>query len=534
MPTSLSCDHLGYAWPDGRVLLDDASADFPAGLTGLIGLNGTGKSTLLRILRGELSPDVGTIDRHGSVGYLAQDLVLSSLHVDGVLGIADVRATLRRIESGDADPEDLDRMADHWDVEERAVAELSRFGFVDLDLDRSISTLSGGEVVLLALAGVFLAGHRVLLLDEPTNNLDGAARERLYGAVQGWSGVVVVVSHDRDLLDRCQQIVELREHRLRLFGGNFAAYEAAVALDQAAADRAVRSAEADLRRQQRDLIAAQTTIDRRRRYGRKAFAEKRQPRAAMKELKRSAQVSAGKLRDSQQDDVEQARRSVAEAGERIRDDDRIRVDLSAAGLPRGREVVITDQLVLGNGVRAEVNLRGPERVGLVGPNGSGKTTLLDTITGKRPPQSGTAETRVDHRVLPQRLALLPGSSSVLEAVGRLAPSADAATLRGRLARFLLGADAVTRPVSTLSGGELFRATLAGLLLAEPPAQLLILDEPTNNLDLASLAALTSALNDYPGALIVVSHDRRFLDEIGIDVWWRYRSEPSAFIAEARS
>lgn len=199
MPGSLSCDHLSFAWPDGRPLLQDAGADFTPGLNGLIGLNGTGKSTLLRLLRGERTQTSGTVERPGSVGYLPQDLILSSsLQVDDVLGIAGVRATLRRIEAGLARPDDLDEMADHWDVEERALAELSRFGFGDLALDRAIGTMSGGEVVLLALAALFLAGHRVLLLDEPTNNLDVDARNRLYAAVQAWSGVVVVVSHDRE------------------------------------------------------------------------------------------------------------------------------------------------------------------------------------------------------------------------------------------------------------------------------------------------------------------------------------------------
>lgn len=298
MPASLSCAHLSFAWPDGRALLQDAGADFTPGLNGLIGLNGTGKSTLLQLLRGEQAQASGSVDRPGSVGYLPQDLTLNSaLRVDEVLGIAGVRAVLRRIEDGLAGPDDLDEVAEQWDVEERALAELSRFGFGGLALDREIGTLSGGEVVLLALAALFLAGHRVLLLDEPTNNLDLVARNRLYDVVQAWSGVVVVVSHDRELLERCDQIVELRDLKLRSYGGNFQVYEQAVALEQNAAERSVRSAESDLRRQRAELIQSQTTLARRQRYGQKAFLEKRQPRAKMKELKRSAQVSAAKLHE---------------------------------------------------------------------------------------------------------------------------------------------------------------------------------------------------------------------------------------------
>jgi ATPase subunit of ABC transporter with duplicated ATPase domains len=146
----------------------------------------------------------------------------------------------------------------------------------------------------------------------------------------------------------------------------------------------------------------------------------------------------------------------------------------------------------------------------------GKTTLLDTLTGRVPPLAGTVQLRVPVRVLPQRLQVLDDDDTVLAAVGRQAPSVDTHTLRASLARFLLGADLVARPVGTLSGGERFRATLAALLLAEPAPQLLVLDEPTNNLDLDSIAALVAALRSYRGALLVASHDERFLERIGLD------------------
>ena len=175
-----------------------------------------------------------------------------------------------------------------------------------------------------------------------------------------------------------------------------------------------------------------------------------------------------------------------------------------------------DDVVLRNGLPVSLHLRGPERVGLVGPNGVGKTTLIDTLTGAVPPLAGTVRVQVPVRVLPQRLQVLDDGDTVLAAVSRQAPSADDNTLRASLARFLLGADLVARPVRTLSGGERFRATLAALLLAEPAPQLLVLDEPTNNLDLDSVAQLVAALRSYRGALLVVSHDERFLARIGLD------------------
>jgi ATPase subunit of ABC transporter with duplicated ATPase domains len=232
--------------------------------------------------------------------------------------------------------------------------------------------------------------------------------------------------------------------------------------------------------------------------------------------KRAAEVSAGKLRVGHQADVAEARQQLQAAEERLRDDDLIRVDLTATRVPRSRDIVVTSDLVLRNGVALSLQLRGPERVGLVGPNGSGKTTLIETLTGALPPRAGSAEVRVPFRLLPQRLQLLSDDETVLAGVSRHAPTADTNTLRAQLARFLLSADTVARPVGTLSGGERFRATLAALLLAEPAPQLLILDEPTNNLDLDSVRQLTAALAGYQGAVLVASHDERLLADLALD------------------
>jgi len=526
-PSVVVCHDLTYSFPTGESVLDGLTATFTEGFTGLVGRNGAGKSTLIKLLAGELTPTSGSVDRPDRLGYLPQDLVLAGDRtVASVLGIETVLRALARVDAGDGRLEDFEIIGDDWDLEDRVGAELARFGFTELDLDRPIGTLSGGQVVLLALAGQFLARPDVLLLDEPTNNLDTGARERLYGAVRRWPGPVIAVSHDRELLELCDQIAELRDSAITFYGGNFSAYTAAVATEQEAAARAVRAAEADLKRQKRELIDAQTKMDRHNRYG-KQFAEKsNMPAILAGAMKRKAEVSQGKLRGGHEADVEEARKKLQEAEERVRDDDRVRVDLSATAVPGGREIVITDDLVLRNGVGVDLHLRGPERLALTGGNGTGKTTLIDTIVGTAPPRSGRVTSYVPVRLLPQRLQVLDPDLPVLTSVSRLAPSADDNTLRARLARFLLGADVISRPARTLSGGELFRASLAGLLLAEPAPQLLILDEPTNNLDLDTVAALTSALQQYRGALLVASHDRPFLDEIGLTGEITFAAEPA--------
>ena len=512
---SLVCSHLSFSWPSGQVVLDDLSASFPAGRTGLVGRNGVGKSTLLRILAGELIPTSGSFSGPETVGYLPQQLVLDrSRTVAEVLGIEQIIAALGRIDAGAGEASDFELVGDRWDIEERSTAALSDFGLSDVRFDRTIGTLSGGQVILLALASLFLARPEVLILDEPTNNLDRHARGLLYDAVQRWRGPVVMVSHDRELLELVDHIGELRDGAIRFFGGTFSDYTTDLEVEQQAAARAVRSAQGDLQRQQRELAEARIKLDRRQRFARSQAENV--PKIVAGAKKRAAEVSAGKLRGGHQADVAEARQHLEAAEERLRDDDLIRVDLTATRVPRARDIVVISDLVLRNGVPVELHVRGPERIGLVGPNGSGKTTLIDTITGAVPPRAGSVDVRVPFRLLPQRLQLLSDDETVLAGLSRHAPTADTNTLRAQLARFLLSADTVARPVGTLSGGERFRATLAALLLAEPAPQLLILDEPTNNLDLDSVRQLTAALAGFEGAMIVASHDERLLADLALD------------------
>jgi len=377
--------------------------------------------------------------------------------------------------------------------------------------------LSGSSLrkgMISALAGLFLARPDALVLDEPTNNLDRRAREMLTAAVRRWAGPVVVVSHDRELLDVVDQVVELRAGTARLHGGNLSSFLAALAVEQEAAERTARTAKQDLRRQQRELAEARIRLDRRQRFARSQADNV--PKIVAGAKKRAAQVSAGKLRGGHEADVAGAEETLRAAEDQVRDDDLITVDLSRTAVPAGRDVLVLDEVVLRNGPTVSLHLRGPERVAVIGPNGSGKTTLIDTATGVVAPRSGMVRTLVPVQVLPQRLDLLRDAEPLLAAVAAYAPSADDNTLRARLAGFLLGADTVRRPVGTLSGGERFRATLAALLLAEPPPQLLVMDEPTNSLDLDSVAQLVGALRQYRGALLVASHDEPFLAEIGID------------------
>lgn len=519
--THITCSSLSFAWPDGSPVLDDFHLTVGPGRTGLIGLNGSGKSTLLRLIAGELTPVEGHIRATGEVGYLPQNLVLdTAMRVDAALGIDGTRAALHAIEAGDVGEGRFAAVGDDWDVEERALATLDQLGLGHIGLDRTIGEMSGGECVLLRLAALLLARPNVLLLDEPTNNLDLYARGRLYAAVDAWNGVLVVVSHDRELLERVDQIADLREGSVSWYGGNLSAYEEALAVEQEAAERMVRVAEADVHRQKRELAEAQVKLARRKRYGQKMYENKREPRAVMNARKRTAQESAGKHRVMHTEKLAEAKERLDDAVEAVRDDAEIRVELPHTKVHPGQGVLLLSDLELAYGARVQgsFEVRGPERIALVGRNGAGKTTLLRTLAGDLAPVSGEASVHLPMRFLPQRLDVLDDDLSVVENVARFAPDATDNRIRARLAHFLFRGARADRAAGTLSGGERFRAALASLLLADPAPQLLMLDEPTNNLDMASVRRLTAALDAYEGALIVASHDVPFLESLGITRW----------------
>ncbi|MER6333668.1 ABC-F family ATP-binding cassette domain-containing protein [Streptomyces sp. NPDC001034] len=519
--SSLTCTSLSFGWPDGTAVFDGLDLSFGPGRTGLVGVNGSGKSTLLKLLAGELTPADGTVKVTGDIGYLPQNVTLdTALRVDQALGIAERRAALHAIEAGDVAERHFETVGDDWDVEERALVTLGELGLGHIGLDRTAGEVSGGESVLLRLAALLLRRPDVLLLDEPTNNLDLYARRRLHQAVAAWSGVLVVVSHDRELLDLVDQIAELRTGEVAWYGGNFSAYEEALAVEQDAAERMVRVAEADVRKQKRELADAQVKLARRKRYGQKMWDSRREPKIVMGNRKRAAQESAGKHRIMHEERLAEAKERLDDAVEAVRDEDEIRVDLPYTAVPPGRQVLTLENLETAYGARVAgvLDLRGPERIALVGRNGAGKTTLLRTVAGELAPVAGTATAHVPLRFLPQRLDVLDDELTVAQNVARFAPGATNNRVRARLARFLFRGARADQQAATLSGGERFRAALAALMLAEPAPQLLLLDEPTNNLDLASVRQLTSALESYEGALLVASHDLPFLKSIGITRW----------------
>ncbi|WP_431230058.1 ABC-F family ATP-binding cassette domain-containing protein [Paenarthrobacter nicotinovorans] len=522
---SITLTDVRLQWPDGTTALTGISGTFGVGRTGLAGSNGAGKSTLLRLIAGVLTPTSGRISTNGEVGYLPQTLTLKTdSTVADLLGIGPKLRALRAIESGDAAVENFETVGDDWDIETRADESLRHIGFSGSDLDRNVGEISGGEAMLVAITGLRLQRTAITLLDEPTNNLDRDARARLSGLITSWPGTLVVVSHDLSLLELMDNTAELHAGELTVFGGPYSAWRSHMDEQQAAAVQAAQAAKQAVKIEKRQRQDAETKLAKRARTGQSSYDNKKGSKILMNQRASDAQVSAGKLRSGSDDKVNAARTALDEASSRIREEERISLNLPDPDVPRGRRIAEL------RGTNRAFFVEGPERVAIIGANGVGKTTLLErVVAGDSLPdndevsgvvESGTAGGRLltgRAGYLRQRLDGLDDAATTLENVQASAPSVPEGEIRNQLARFLLRGDSVYRPVHTLSGGERFRVSLARLLFADPPPQVLILDEPTNNLDIQSVDQLVEALNAYRGAVILVSHDDDFLDRLDLDL-----------------
>ncbi|MFC4532253.1 ribosomal protection-like ABC-F family protein [Sphaerisporangium dianthi] len=522
--TFIICSNLSFSWPDDTPVFQDLSFTVGGGRTGLVAPNGAGKSTLLKLIAGEHRPARGSVSVEGVLGHLPQSLPLAGdLTVAEVLGVASIIEALDAIEAGDASEEHFTTIGNDWDIEERTRAQLDRLGLGDVSLARRLHTMSGGQVVSLGLAAQLLKRPDVLLLDEPTNNLDLDARRKLYDVLEDWNGCLLLVSHDRELLDRMDRIAELDQGEVRFHGGNFTAYEEAVRAARGVAEKNIRNAEQEVKREKREMQQARERAARRASNASRNLKNAGLPKIFAGTLKRNAQESAGKANETHAARVSDAKARLDEASRALRDEQKIALHLPGTNVPAGRTIFEGERMQVRFGERAlfagegaDLVIRGPERIALTGPNGAGKSTLLRLIGGELEPEGGLAKP-ADGRVayLSQRLDLLDLDRTVAESLAASAPAMPEAERMNLLARFLFRGSRAHLPVRVLSGGERLRATLACVLYAEPAPQLLLLDEPTNNLDLVSVGQLESALDAYEGAFVVVSHDERFLAEIKV-------------------
>lgn len=520
LPVLVSLHHMGFQFANGETLLEDLTVSFDHTPTAIVGRNGMGKSVLARLIAGELMPSSGTLKSSASVAYVPQIIDPAPKQtVAHLTGCADVLAALERLAEGHALPDDLEVIDDRWDLAERLRQALDAADLPDIAVDQPAEQLSGGQLARVALIGALLKKPQLLILDEPSNHLDSVGRDWLLRTLAHWRGGLLMVSHDRQLLDTVGRIIELSPLGLRVYGGNYDDYRRQRDAEQHAAQASLEHARLQRRRERQRLQNAHDSLQRQAARARKHAETANVDAFTQARWKGSANEIVSNVRSAHVQHQQQLDQRVRAAHERVVEDAPILLALPDLLLPAGRQVLSLIDVQLpwldpsAPSSFISVSLTGPVRVAVSGPNGCGKSTLLKLLAGQLRPISGECAVHLACAYIDQQLALLDDRYSIVEQLNLLNTPLAEGELRTRLALLQLDALRVTQAVGQLSGGERLKAAMAVALWRATPAQLLLLDEPTNHLDLESITAFERALQGFPGALIAVSHDASFLEAL---------------------
>ncbi|WP_033727513.1 ABC-F family ATP-binding cassette domain-containing protein [Pseudomonas cremoricolorata] len=511
----LTLDSVACTLPNGRVLFSDLNLTLDQRHTGLVGRNGVGKSLLGQILAGHRAPSEGRCLRHAHVHLLDQQIIRYSRSIAELAQVAPVLGALQRIAQGSSDPADFDAVGERWNLAEQLQTLFARHGLGGLDINGPADVLSPGQAMRVAMLGAFLSDADYLILDEPSNHLDRNAREQLQALISQWPRGLLLISHDRALLEPLQRTLELTAHGLLDFTGGYSAYQRGKTEQQARAEQALGALKAQRERQAQAAREQRERLQRQQSRGRSQARQANQAQILLDRQQQRSQASTGKRQQQLQQASEAMQAQVREAAQRLDRPQAIHVQVPAVQCPAGRALLTLEQVQVPFGNAAPVDLRlcAGERVALTGANGSGKSTLLQVISGQLAPRAGEVRVQGSVALLDQHASLLPGQCSVFEHLREHSPGLDPSQLRTRLAQLGLDAARVDLPSHLLSGGERVKAALAALLYRPEPVDLLLLDEPGNHLDLSSLQALEQMLATFGGALLVVSHDEVFLQQL---------------------
>lgn len=517
LPVLVSLQHVYFQFANGEILLDDLNLSFDRTPSGIVGRNGAGKSVLAQLIAGRLAPSSGTLETCARLAYVPQTLSLSpGQTVAQTTGTADVLAALDRLARGEAHTDGLERIDERWDLAERLRRALDAAGLADVGFEDRADQLSGGQLARLAVIGALLANPQLLILDEPTNHLDSQGREWLLGILGEWRGGLIVVSHDRQLLNRMQRIIELSPLGTQVYGGNYEAFQAQRETEQHAAQATLEHARLVRSRERKRLKQSNDDIQRHAARSRKHAETANVDRFTKARWKGAATEIVSTVRSAHQQHKDALDERVRKAYEQVVDETPTLLALPGTAVPCGRQVLTLEhtQLPWLDPQRPttflSAQLMGPMRVAVHGPNGCGKSTLLKLLAGQLRPVSGDCTVHVPAAYIDQHLALLDDQRSIVEQLNLLDTPLAEGELRTRLALLQLDALRVTQPVARLSGGERLKAAMAIALWRKTPVQLLLLDEPTNHLDMQSVIAFEQALQGFTGAMVAVSHDAEFI------------------------
>lgn len=489
----------------------------------LIGNNGTGKSTLLNILAGHIEPVKGTV-KSTAVPYMVPQHFgqFNTFTIAGALQIESKIKALQYILRGEAHDENLKTLNEDWNIFERSREALDTWNLQHISHETNMDTLSGGEKTKVFLAGIMIHQPRIILLDEPTNHMDMHSREMLYTFIKSYNHALVVVSHDRMLLDMLNPVFELDHRGITAYGGNYTFYRQQKDIERHALEEKLREKEKELHVAKKTALKAKERKQRSDVRGRKQKTGKI-PKVAMKLLKNKAEGSASKLKEVHSEKMSAISRNIRSLQEELKDLGEIKVNFESAHLHRGKILVTAtkinvqyqDNLLWKKDLN--IQIRSGERIVIRGINGSGKTTLIRLILGELMPTKGKLN-RANFKAvyIDQEYSLIKNDLSIYEQAQQYnRGDLQEHEVKIRLNRFLFDRETWHKPCKTLSGGERMKLMLCCLMIGNRAPDVFALDEPTNNLDIQNIEILTATLKAYQGTILVVSHDVYFLNEIRI-------------------
>ena len=518
--------HISFGFPAGDLLFNTIDLTIPSNSkSALVGSNGMGKSTLLKIVAKEIEPQEGNITVHGELFYVPQMLGnFDDLTIAGCLKIDQKLEALQKISAGEVDDAYFETLNDDWDIEERSRQVLQYWKLDDLELNQKLGSLSGGQKTKVFLAGMMIHEPEVILLDEPTNHLDLEGRNLLYDFIRKTKSAVVMVSHDRTLLNLADTIFELSNQGISTYGGNYDFYAEQKEIENEALQNDIHSKERALKKakeKERETIERKQKLDARG----KGKQEKSGVARIMKNtLRNNAEKNSSKLKSVHAEKINDISGDLRDLRSSVRNADQMKVNFNDSNLHSGKVLISAEEINFKydeeNLWKENLNLeiRSCYRILIKGSNGSGKTTLIKLLLGDLQPSVGKISKSDFQTVyIDQEYSLIDKKATVYEFAQQFNDNAlQESEVKTLLSRFLFGKDTWDKKCGVLSGGERLRLLLCGLSISQKAPDLIILDEPTNNLDLQNVEILTDSIKDYHGTLLVISHDGVFLEEIGVN------------------